>query len=158
MSRIAEDATNLPNLRPKIVLDDLIIKSPLCDITFYKNEASRQKLASLYQSINIGDNAYFTSTQSMSEITIIAPQSLLEDICKHFVETPIAIYKDRVGITVRFNKSYLSTPNVLYTIQSSLAVHQINFTEVVSTYTEFSIVIDKSNLEIATQALQKFLE
>ncbi len=114
-------------------------------------------MATLYQSIAVDENAFFTITQSMSEITIVAPQSLLDDIRNHFSEEPKAVYKDRVGITVRFSKDYLSVPNVLYTIQAALAVHRINFTEVISTYTEFSFIIEKEHLEIATQALQKFM-
>ena len=158
LTRIAEEIGNLPSLRPQIALDDLSIKSPLCDVTFSKTALSRQNLANLYQSITISENAFFTATQSMSEITIVAPQSLLDDILKNFEENPIAIYKDRVGITVRFAKAYLSIPNVLYTLQASLAVQRINFTEVISTYTEFSFIIDKEDLEIASQALQKFLK
>jgi aspartokinase len=158
LSRVVEEISKLPNLRPQIVLEGLSIKSPLCDITFSKTELSRQKLSSLQQNIEISENAFFTSTQSMSEITIIAPQSLLNDILKHFGETPLIVYKDRTGVTVRFAKTYLAVPNVLYALQASLAVHRINFTEVVSTYTEFSFIIDKKDLETATQALQKFLK
>lgn len=158
LTRVAEEISSMPNLRPQIVLDGLSIKSPLCDVTFSKTELSRQKLSSLHQSIEISENAFFTSTQSMSEITIIAPQSLLADILKHFETTPLIVYKDRTGVTVQFAKTYLSVPNVLYALQASLAVHRINFTEVVSTYTEFSFIIDKHDLEIATQALEKFLK
>ena len=158
LTRITQELVVLPSLRPDVIVDDLSIKSPLCDITFQKTTLIRQKMASLYKGITISENAFFTLTQSMSEVTIVAPQSLLKDILAHFEEAPIAIYKDRVGITIRFAREYLSIPNVLYTFQASLAVHRINFTEVVSTYTEFSFIIDKQDLEIALQAMQKFLK
>jgi aspartokinase len=157
LSRIAEEISGSDSLRPLVRLDDLSIKSPLCDISFNKTGLTRKKLANLYQHVDIDENAFLTLTQSMSEITIIAPQSLLEDILRHFDEEPKAIYRDRVGITVRFSKEYLPIPNILYTLQAALAVHKINFTEVISTYTEFSFIINKVDLEIATQALQKFL-
>jgi aspartokinase len=158
LARIAHEIEGSASLRPQIILDDLSIKSPLCDISFNKTELTRGKLTNLYQNIEINENAFFTLTQSISEITIIAPQSLLNDILTHFNEEPKAVYRDRVGITVRFSKEYLSVPNVLYTIQAALAVRKINFTEVISTYTEFSFIINKEDLEIATQALQKFLK
>lgn len=158
LTRIAKEITGSANLRPQIILDDLSIKSPLCDISFNKTESSRKKLMNLYQSIEVDEHAFFTVTQSMSEITIVAPQSLLDTILSHFNEEPKAIYRDRIGITVRFSKEYLPIPNVLYTLQAALAVHKINFTEVISTYTEFSFIINKENLEIAIQALQKFLK
>ena len=157
LARIAKEIDGSINLRPKVILDDLSIKSPLCDITFNKTKLNRKKLATLYQSIEIKENFFFTTTQSMSEITIVAPQSLLESILNHFEDEPKAIFKDRVGITVRFSKEYLSVPNVLYTIQSALAVHSVNFTELISTYTELSFIIDKKYLQVSVQALQDFL-
>ncbi len=157
LSRIEDEIKDMTALRPQVVIDDLSIKRPLCDITFNKTESARQKLSTLHQSISVDEHAFFTLTQSMSEVTIVAPQALLDDILKHFVEPPKAIYKDRVGITVRFSKEYLEVPNVLYTLQAALAVHKINFTEVISTFTEFSFIIDRENQELATQALQKFL-
>lgn len=156
--RISNEMKSVAQLRPAITLDGLNIKSPLCGITFSKTQSSRSKLLTLYQDISMDENAFFTVTQSMSEITIVAPQSLLQSILNHFDQDPKAIYKNRVALTVRFSKQYLSVPNVLYTIQAALAVHRINFTEVISTYTEFSFIIDKEDLQTATKALQKFLK
>lgn len=157
LTRISQEESGFTNLRPQVSLDDLSIKSPLCDISFAKTTETREKLASLYQKITVPENAFFTVTQSMTEITVIAPQSLFDAIVEHFGQEPKASYRDRVGMTVRFSQEYLPVPNVLYTIQAALAVHKINFTEVISTYTEFSFIINKEDLEVATQALQKFL-
>jgi aspartokinase len=134
------------------------IRSPLCDITFTKTPETRKKVSTLYQKLDLSENAFFTITQSMTEITIIAPESLLKAIQEHFGEKPKALFTERVGITVRFGKEYLDVPNVLYAIQAALAVHEINFTEIISTYTEFSFILEKKYLEVATQALQKFLK
>lgn len=158
LTRIAEECKKQVSIRPKIILDDLSIRSPLCDVTFHKTEETRTKLRDLYQKISFSENAFFTVTQSMSEITIIAPQSLLNMVLKHFQVKPKAVYSDLAGITVRFSEEYLDVPNILYTLQSALAVHQINFIEIVSTYTEFSYILEKKYLEIATQALKKFFK
>jgi len=158
LTRIAKEIGSSVSLRPQIILDSLSIRSPLCGITFNKTGPSREKLASLHRAVVVNENAFFTVTQSMTEITIVAPQSLLNAILNHFKEKPKAIYRNRVGITVRFSKDYLSVPNVLYTIQAALAVHRINFAEVISTYTELSFIIEKESLKIATRTLQKFLK
>jgi hypothetical protein len=157
LTRIAKEEKGVTELRPHIIFDDLSIRSPLCDISFSKTDLARKKLLTLHQHVKVGENAFFTVTQSMSEITIIAPQSLSAAIVDHFAEKPKAVYQDRVGITVRFSKEYLPIPNVLYSIQAALAVHRINFTEVISTCTEFSFILNKEDLETATRALQKFL-
>lgn len=156
LTRLSAHLEGKVSIRPKVVLDDLSIRSPLCDIAFTKTPETRQKLTALYQSIALSENAFFAVTQSMTEITIIAPQSLADSIVKHFGTEPKAVFSDLVGITVKFSDEYLSVPNMLYTLQAALAVHHINFIEIISTYTEFSFIIDKKYLEIATKALRQF--
>lgn len=158
LSRIAEEIQGNDAIRPEVELDDLSIRSPLCDITFPKTPQTRQKIIDLHQKITIGENAFFTITQSMTEITIISPEHLLNDILNHFDTPTKSVFSDRAGITVRFSEKYLAVPNVLFSLQAALAVHKINFTEIISTYTEFSFIIEKKQLDTAVQALQKFLK
>lgn len=156
LTRFAEGRRNQSPMKPLVTLDDLSIRSPLCDIAFSKTATTRRKLAELNQKISLEENAFFTVTQSMSEITIIAPQSLQQSILAHFDTEPKEVFSELAGITVRFSEHYLSVPNVLYTIQAALAVHSINFIEIVSTYTELSFILDQKYLEIATHALRQF--
>jgi hypothetical protein len=157
LTRIAHEVRLHEKLRPRIVLDDFSIKTPLCDITYVKTPKTREKAATLSQAVTVTENAFFTVTQSMTEITIIAPQSLQKEIITHFGVKPKALFSDLVGLTVRFNQDYIEVPNVLYVLQAALAVHHINFTEIISTYTEFSFILEKKYLEVATKALQKFM-
>lgn len=156
LTRLSRDIRSQSPMKPSVALDDLSIRSPLCDISFSKTAMTRRKLAELNQKISLEENAFFTVTQSMSEITIIAPQSLQKSILAHFDTEPKAVFSELAGITVRFSESYLSVPNVLFTIQAALAVHRINFIEIVSTYTELSFILDQKYLEIATHALRQF--
>ncbi len=156
LARIDDEVRERTTLRPRVVLDDLTTRSPLCDVTFNKIAETRARLAELYATLNLSENAFSTVTQSMSEITVIAPQSQLQTILDHFKVEPKAVFTDQVGVTVRFDERYLDVPNTLYVLQAALAVHHINFIEIISTYTEFSFIIDKKYLEVATQALRKF--
>lgn len=158
LTRMVDECKNSAPIRPKIILDDLSIRSPLCDVTFHKTVETRNKLRDMYTKISPSENAFFTVTQSMSEITIIAPQSTMNALLKHFKVKPKAVYSNLAGISVRFSEEYLPVPNILYTLQAALAVHQINFIEIVSTYTEFSYIIEKKYLETATQALKQFFK
>ncbi len=158
LTRLAQEIGGLAPLKPRVILDDLSIRSPLCDITYPKTPANRAKLAELPKIVPIGENAFLATTIGLSEITIIAPQSSLDRILAHFVDSPKAVLKDLVGITVRFDEKYLQIPNVLYTLQAALAVQRINCLEVISTYTELSFVIEAKDLETATKALRRFFE
>lgn len=158
LMRLSKELQGATSIRPAVVLDDMTIKSPLCDITFAKSAETREQLAALYQSLSLSESAFFAVTQSMTEVTIIAPQTFMETILSRFSNSPKAVFTDQVGITVKFSDEYLSTPNVLYTLQSALAVYHVNFTEIISTYTEFSFIVDKKYLEVATQALRQFFK
>lgn len=157
LARLSPEIKSSSQLKPPVTLDDLSIKSPLCDITFAKTPQTRNKVLDLYNKIEVNENAFFTVTQGVSEITIIAPQSLMEDILVHFATEPKAVYTDKVGITVRFSTDYLEVPNMLYTLESALAVHHVNFIEIISTYTEFSLILDQEYLETATKVFKQFL-
>lgn len=156
LSRLAEEINNDVQLRPKVVLDSLSIKSPLCIVTFNKTPNNTKQLNTLYPKLKIRENSFFTVTQSTSEITIIAPQSLFAKILSHFDGQPKIAYENKVGITIGFSDKYLAIPNVLYTIQATLAVHKINFIEIVSTYTEFCFILEKESLDEAMGALRRF--
>lgn len=157
LTRIAEQLQNINKLRPEVELDDLSIRSPLCDITYSKSVVNMQRLTTLPQALNVSEHDFFTTTQSLSEITIIAPQSFLHTIKSHFLSSPKAVFTDQAGVTVRFSQQYLATPNMLYVLLAALAVHKINFTEIISSYTELSFIVEKKDLEIVMQVLQKFL-
>lgn len=159
LSRIAQEPQqNGTALKPMVQVDNLSIKSTLCSVTYDKSPLLRNKLASLQQVLHIPNHAFFTVTQSTSEITLILPQDLLPELEAHFGAEPKAVYKNQVGISVQFSEKYLSVPNVLYVLEAALAVHHINLTEVVSTLTEFCFIMDKEYLDIATRALKKFMK
>ncbi|MCD8507757.1 hypothetical protein LRY65_00305 [Candidatus Woesebacteria bacterium] len=157
LARLAPELAELPTLRPEVYLDDIVTRTPLCDVTFPKTPETQQKLGVLYSELHLHESAFFTVTQSLSEITVIAPQSAMLEMLRRFSIPPKAVFTNTVGITVRFSEKYLEIPNVLYTLQSALAVRHINFVEIVSTYTEFSFILDHADAERALEVLRRFL-
>ncbi len=158
LTRLAEEVRHLENLRPNVIIESLHIQSTLCSITFEKTTSTRQQLSTLHNTLKLSESAFFTSTQSTSEITLIAPQSALPTILEHFSPPPKALYQNQVGLSVTFAQKYLEIPNVLYALQAALAVQRVNFTEVVSTYTEFCFVVDEGSLDVATRVLRQFMQ
>ena len=55
-----------------------------------------------------------------------------------------------------FSQSYLTQPNVIFSIIAMLASHQINLLEIVSTYTELTMILEKKELERTIQILGHF--
>lgn len=156
LSRIAQQQLATSSLRPLVVLDSITIKSPLCDVTFEKTDRNLEKLKTLIRDLSQKEQQFLTITQGTEEITIIADQENEPEILAIFETEPKAAYTDLVGITVRFSEKYLQQPNTIYAILSMLAVKRINVIEIVSTYTELTVLIEKNNIQTTMELLQGF--
>jgi aspartokinase len=158
ISRFYQTLIKQPPIKPQIRLADLNIKMPLSDITYEKNQANHQALTKLQHDLNKFTNSYITVTQGIMEFTLIISSEIKEQVLSYFPAEPKKIYDDLVGLTVSFPDKYLKVPNVIYTILSKLAVRRINLIEIVSTYTNLSLVIEKVDMEKVVQELQAFFK
>jgi|SRR5579859_376832 len=153
LSRLQKNLPQIPALRPTIHLDELSLKSPLADVTFEKNRRTLERSRSLSAFLVQHNPHFFTITQGMNEVTIIVSQEQLEITLEYFDSKPKALFKDLVGVTVKFSERYIQQPNVIYTILSLLAAKRVNIVEIVSTYTELTVVIDQGELNLAVETL-----
>lgn len=156
LARLAPIIKNEVAIVPNLIIDDVVIKSPLVDITFEKNSANMDKLRTLRKTIEQGKD-FFTITQGSTEITMIVPQNRVDEIIGHFATKPKAQISDLVCVSVSFSQKYIPTPNIIFAIIRALAVKRINVLEIVSTYTELSVVIAQPELHEAIDALESFL-
>lgn len=154
LSRMMGEIKATKSLEPKIKLDDIVIKTPISDISFEKNQATIQKTQKLSKLMNNKD--FITITQSTSEITIITPSHMRDEIIDLFESKPKEVFDNMVCITARFSKAYLTVPNFIYTIIRALAVKNINVIEVVSTYTELSVIVSQDDMQNTLDSLRKF--
>lgn len=157
LARLTPQVQAENSLLPKVKLNDVIIKSPLADITFEKNEEVLVKLRTLRKTFEQGRD-FLTITQGSTEVTMIVPQSRRDEILEHFSLKPKAVINDLICVSATFSEKYLPTPNVIYTLIKSLAVKKINVLEIVSTYTELSVIIAQPELHEVLAAFEQFLQ
>ena len=157
LSRIAKTLDQSASLKPKVQLDEISIKSPLCDLTFEKTTQTLHQARTLAHHLDIQNQHFLTMTQGVNEITIIATQEYRAEILEHFKTPPKQMFSELVGVSMRFSETYLSEPNVIYTLLSFLAVKRINLIEIISTYTELTVVIEQKQMQLALLALNQFL-
>ncbi|HKC04482.1 MAG TPA: hypothetical protein VKC54_01275 [Patescibacteria group bacterium] len=153
LSRIGSSVKGIEQLVPNITLSELSIKSPLCDITYEKTGESVRLAHSFSNKLGDLNGHFFTMTQGIKEITFIISDDLRDKLLNHFPGNPKAIFQDLVGLNVSFSEDYLAHPNVIYAILSRLAIKRINVIEIVSTYTELMIVVEKKEMESAIAQL-----
>jgi aspartokinase len=112
----------------------------------------------LLDEIKSSGDFFVTITQGVHETTTIVNSSLkkrLEEIFRG--ETLVKKIDDLAAITIRLTGEMVYLPGVHYNILKQLAWHNINVIEVVSTYTEFNIILQKKEVDTSFSILLKYL-
>jgi len=155
-----------PKITQKIKLDsklirqmgDITVRSDLCEFTFSKSVTLLEKQKKLLHAIKDKIDPFITFTQGVYEITAIVNSSLEEIVRKIFKdENIISRVIDLAAITIRLSPQSVHTPGIYYSLLKQLAWHNINVVEVVSTFTEFTIILQKGQIDISFSALMRFL-
>lgn len=157
LSRLAEDVQAVPPLVPHIQLDELSLKAPLADMTYEKTATTLEQASRLLTQAE-DSHHFLTITQGINEITLVMAEEYQQRVLHHFTAPPKASYRDLVGVNVRFSEQYIPQANVIYAIISVLAQKRINLIEIVSTYTELTMVIEKKDLEVTMAQLQNLFK
>jgi len=139
-------------------IQQISVQTNLEGVTYERSEEVSQKIQSIYNNIKVNNKTYITITQGINEITIIAEKEII-DIFREKMKNHTTIYDitDIIGITVKFGIKFMSIPNLFYLLIRKLALKNINIVEIVSTATELTFIINKPNLQIALDQLQKGL-
>jgi len=137
---------------------DLMVRSQLMEITVNAKSLERgDQLAKLHALAN-EKGLFFTITQGVVETTIITGLSLKNAIYKIInKENVIASFENLSAITIRLPKETVSTSGSYFEILKYLAWEKINIIEVVSTYTEFTIIFQDKDVDRAFSVLKKKL-
>lgn len=155
-----------PKLTKKIKLNkqsifragDLTVRSDLSEFTFLKSDTLVEKQKALLHEIKERADHFVTFTQGVFEITTIVNADLTETVETIFKgEKVISQLGNLAAITIRLSPQTVHTPGVHYSILKQLALRDINVVEVVSTYTEFTIILEKDHVDVSFSVLLKFL-
>lgn len=137
-------------LIPSIVLENISAKSGLIEIAFNKSLINQKLINQLYSNPHFAQNNFYTLTQGVNEISVIAAQSLEKFILNLFKhEKPKFQLRNLAALTVSFGSDYIFTPNTTFALVRVLAIHRINIVEVVSTFTELTFLLTEQDLQQA---------
>ena len=149
LSRLQTTLQHKDTLLPKVKLDDIAVKSSLMEISYEKTDATQKALQVLSRRKG-SSTEFFTVTQGQAEITIIAPDKWEKDIRDIFQGMqPKLTLKRLTSLTLRFSSKYLTQPNVLLSILMKLAARKLVVIEIISTFTEVSLILHEKDIEEA---------
>lgn len=135
----------------------IVVRSNLVELTFLNNDFGIDKFGQLLKFIHTDRRLFFTVTQGSYETTIIASADLREKIMSLVNEDRIiSEFSNVSAITVRLTKEAIPTPGVYYNMLKLLAWEGINVIEVVSTYLEFTIILENKDIDKAFSILKNY--
>jgi hypothetical protein len=136
---------------------DLTVRSDLSEFTFLRSDTLLEKQKKLLNAIKDKINHFVTFTQGVYEITTIVNSSLESKVEKVFAgEKIVSRLSDLAAITIRLSPETVHTSGVYYSVLKQLAWHDVIVVEVVSTYTEFTIILKKEEVDVSFSILMKF--
>lgn len=156
LSRLQKKITREKALTPHVWIQDLRLKVPLCDITFEKTNdvvSACRQLASQLSS----QPGFLTITEGVNEVTVICSQDSQDMVLSVVSQAPKALFEDLLGVTVRFDETYLQVPNTIHFLLGRLAVRQINVLEIVSTLTELTFIVRRQDSDAVVKAFSKLM-
>lgn len=137
---------------------DLTVRSNLSEFTFLRSDTIYEKQKEFLLDIEDRRDNFITFTQGVYEITIIINSNLEQKIKEIFKDEKIVSHlTDLSSITIRLSPQTVHTPGAYYSLLKQLAWYNINMVEVVSTLTEFTIILKKDQVDLSFSILLKFL-
>jgi hypothetical protein len=134
---------------------EMIVRSNLAEFTVLNSDLGGDKYKELLRLINVRKGHFFTVTQGIFETTIIASQELERQVEKILSRVKIiSRFENLSSITIRLSQETVKIPASYYFILMQLAWSGINVIEVVSTFTEFTVILKDKEVDLAFSALK----
>lgn len=140
----------------KLNLTNLTVRSNLTEFTFLNSEALPDKQRGLFNQLAEKKDIFCAVSQGVRETTFIASLEASQMIERIFSsEILVAKIENLSSIAIHLPKEVVYIPGVYYQILKVLAWENINVIEVLSTYTELTVIVESKNVDQAFSALRK---
>jgi aspartokinase len=136
-------------------LVELTVRSGLIEFTYHRSTTLRTQQRRLLTRLERFPDAFVTYTQGVTQAMLIVGASFEKVVEEVFAqERPVAVVRNLSAVVIRLTPAVVKTPGAYYQILKQLAWQNVNVVDVVSTYTELTIVIEDSQVAVAFAALR----
>lgn len=160
LRRFQEKLQKMPISNPKFTVDcDISIKSDLFEVTVVRHPQTYKLINKFYEIVDPRSGDYLTITTGTHEITVISNKKYKKAILKLISNEDILIeIDDLAALTVKIPKTGIETPGIFYLITRALTWENINIVEIVSTYTEDTLILKNKDISRAYQILSQTIK
>ncbi len=151
--RLTRRAIRAGRTGPPIV--ELTVRSGLIEFTFQRSLTLRTQQRRLLTRLERLPDAFVTYTQGVTQAMLIVGVNVEKIVDEVFArERRVAVVRNLSAVVIRLSPAVVKTPGAYYHILKQLAWQNVNVVDVVSTYTELTIVIHDSQVAVAFAALR----
>lgn len=134
---------------------DLTVKSNLVEFTFRNSQTLLTKEKELLQKVANEKGVFLTLTQSLLQTSLIISASWQKEAEKIFEKEKVIFHFINLSaITLILSEQTIKTPGAYYFILKILAWYDINIIEVVSSFTELTLVFESKDIDRAFSILK----
>ena len=141
-------------------INDISMKAPISEIVYHGDQKKSEKISNLYHHFQQQQNHFLNIISGNTEIGIFVNSkytNLVLDLFKK--EKPIRIINNLVGVSLKFSEEFLEVPGVTYQVLKTITWEGINLVEIISTYTELTLILSQKDAQKAFSILsQNFLK
>lgn len=151
----------VPSLREAVsvtqknrIFRDLSVRSGLCEFTLPNAPALITLLGNVLKALPSDRRPFFTFTQGIEELTIITEETYRQQVLDGLRHPPPLSSLDHLsGITLRLFPQAVAVYGVHYRVLKQLALNRINLVEVVSTFSELTLILREGDVPEAFSVL-----
>jgi len=158
LKRLADKSRGRSSLSSEVFQSspELIVRSNLFEVTIENSTTSLEKQKKLLAFANRQHNPFITFTHGLFETTTVASNQVKAmAISLYEGEKIISVIENVSTITIKFGVDIVDSPFIYHTVLRTLAWAGISLAEVVSTYSELTIILKNKDVELAFALIKK---
>ena len=158
LKRTSSKLKNKRKLIQQVInLNGITARSNLAELTYLNSDTIIEKHKKVFLVSEKRKDIFCNLSQGVRETMLIVGEEILPEMEKIFAdERLVAKIKDLSSITILLAKETVNTSGVYYSILKLLAWNEINIIDVISTYSELTIILSNNDIDRAFSILKNY--
>jgi aspartokinase len=157
LNRFLSRLKNRPELNIKshdFTIDDIQIIYPITDLVFSLRVSPNKTLTQIYGLLENETKHFLNHTVGNNEINVFVSSKHKQLILDQFKNEELIYQRDNLcSINLKFNRRFIDIPGTTYQVLRVLAWNNINLVEVVSTFSEITLFVDRRDSQLLLELL-----
>lgn len=153
LSRLQKGTAEINTATGSIVITQLAVQSPLIQLVYPRTHNTTASLARAFQEAQSLEDSFISVSTSTKDIAVLVSERAEEPVRKSFSQQPLLQKKGLSAVSVRFDERLVKEANVGLELLARLASKRVVLDAALTTYNEFTLVVETKYLEPTIAAL-----